>query len=224
MIVSNGHRRPGVFRFMKPIKILVVLAIVTASGIAAAQPVYYTTVPARDPQGFHRRANHLTWGFSVGLGYMNDNGQRIECTGCDVAPLSGYLEGHIGGMLNNRLGLMLEIQGNAQQISGYDPTSLNSSETIRQVLVMGALQYWLTPILWIKGGIGVANLDVIGDYTQYAIADSGLALMGGIGVELLSARRFALELQGRISEGVYHYDTGTDNITTGTIGLGFNWY
>jgi hypothetical protein len=209
---------------MKPIKILVVLAIITASGLASAQPVYYAA-PPRDPQGFHRRAGHLTWGFSLGLGVMNDNGQRIDCTGCDVQPLSGYLEGHIGGMLNNRLGLMLEIQGNAQQISGYDPTSLNSSETIRQVLVLGALQYWLTPIVWIKGGIGVANLDVIGDYTQYAISDSGLGLMGGVGVELMSARRFALELQGRVSEGIYKYNDGSsDNITTATIGLGFNWY
>ena len=205
---------------MKPIKSLIIFAIVATSGLAAAQPVYYG--PPRDPQGFHRRAGHLTWGFSLGLGYMHDNGGTIACTACDQQPITGQLEGHIGGMLNNRMGLMLEIQGNAQQVSGLDP---NNDLTLRQILVMGALQYWLTPILWIKGGIGFANLDVIDDYGYaYPVNDTGLGLLAGIGVELFSARRFAFELQGRFTEGIYHYSDGTENVTSGTIGIGFNWY
>jgi hypothetical protein len=51
---------------------------------------------------------------------------------------------------------------------------------------------------------------------------SGIAFMGAIGVELLSARNFALELQGRFIEG--EYNSGDDHITSGTIGLGLNWY
>ena len=208
---------------MKPIKSALLLAIVASSGIAAAQPVYYG--PPRDPQGFHRRAGHLTWGFSLGLGFMHDNGSTIECSGCDQQPLTEYLEGHIGGMINNRMGLMLELQGNAQQISGFNPGGDNNDLTLRQFLAVGALQYWITPILWVKGGIGVANLDVLDAYGYtYAVSNTGLGLLAGIGVELLSARRFAIELQGRLTEGVYHYDNGTDNVTSGTIGIGFNWY
>jgi hypothetical protein len=209
---------------MKPIKSLIILAIVATSGIAAAQPYAYG--PPRDPQGFHRRAGRLALGFSFGLGYMNDNGQRLDCAGCDVQPITGMLEGHIGGMLSNRMALLFEIQGNAQQIA-LDPTN---DVTLRQVLIMGALQYWLTPIVWIKGGIGVANVDVIDNNSGivYGVNDSGLGLMAGIGVELLSARHFALDLQGRLTEGIYHYNDGTtagsDNITSGTIGLGLNWY
>ena len=46
--------------------------------------------------------------------------------------------------------------------------------------------------------------------------------MGGAGFELLSARFFAVDLQARIIEGSYH--GLDDNITSGTIGLGLNWY
>jgi hypothetical protein len=205
---------------MKPIKSLIVLVLILAPTLAVAQG-YYGPPPA-DPGGFHRRAGHLTWGFSFGVGYMNDNGQRLQCSGCDAQPITGMLEGHIGGMLNNRMGLMLEIQGNAQQVA-LDPTQ---DVTLRQVLVLGALQYWVTPILWLKGGLGIANVDVIDNTTgiAYAASDNGLGLLAAIGVELMSANHFALELQGRITEGVYHYDTGSENITSGTIGLGFNWY
>jgi hypothetical protein len=205
---------------MKPIKSLIVLALIAAPGLAAAQGYYGPPPP--EPGGFHRRAGHLTFGFSAGLGYMHDNGSTIVCQGCGGDAITGMLEGHIGGMLNSRLGLMLEIQGNAQQIA-IDPTQ---DVTLRQLLVLGALQYWIAPIFWIKGGIGAANLDVLDNNTgvAYAVSDTGLGLLGAAGIELMSARRFALELQLRITEGIYHYTNGTDNITSGTIGIGLNWY
>jgi len=208
---------------MKPIKSLIIFAIVATSGLAAAQPIYYG--PPRDPQGFHRRAGHLTLGFSLGLGYLHDNGQNIVCSGCGGNALTGQIEGHIGGMLNNRLGLMFEVQANFQQLA-LDPTT-GTDATLQQTLAMGAIQYWITPIFWLKGGIGFANLDVVDNTTgvAYNAGNNGLGLLAGAGIELFSARRFALELQGRLTEGIYHYSDGsTDNITSGTIGLGFNWY
>jgi hypothetical protein len=38
----------------------------------------------------------------------------------------------------------------------------------------------------------------------------------------MSARFFAIDLQGRIIEGTYN--SGNDNITAANVGLGFNWY
>jgi hypothetical protein len=99
--------------------------------------------------------------------------------------------------------------------------------TLRQLLVMGALQYWIAPQFWLKFGVGAANLDAIDNNigVAYAVSDTGLGLLGAAGFEIMSARRFALELQLRITEGIYHYaDGSTDDITSGTIGLGFNWY
>jgi hypothetical protein len=203
---------------MNPIKSLIIFAIVATSGLAAAQPVYYG--PPRDPQGFHRRAGHLDVGFSLGLGYMHFNGGSVS-----DGTATGMLEGHIGGMVNNRLGIMFELQANFQQIA-FDPTTGNNS-TMQQTLAMGAIQYWITPIFWLKGGVGFANLDIIDNNTGLAsnVGNNGLGVLVGAGIELFSARRFALELQGRLTEGVYHYSDGSnDNVTSGTIGLGFNWY
>jgi hypothetical protein len=86
---------------------------------------------------------------------------------------------------------------------------------------MIAAQFWLIPVLWIKGGLGFANLQTDNAFFTSDLGTGG-AIMGAIGVELLSARNFALDLQGRIIEGTYN--SGNDHLTSGTIGLGINWY
>jgi hypothetical protein len=207
---------------MKPTKFLLVLAILLAPGLVAAQGYYAGPGPV--PGGFHNRAGRLAWGFSLGLGYMNENGQSITCSGCDAQPVTGEADFHIGGMIGPRMAILFELQGNAQQIA-LDP---NTDVTLTQTLVMGAVQYWLTPQLWLKGGIGFAHLDFNDNLAgvSYSAPSTGLGLMGGIGFELMSARNFALDLQGRLTEGSYSGMNSTlnDHITSGTIGVGLNWY
>lgn len=206
---------------MKPIKSILVLALIVAPAVAGAQGYYGgpPSGPAPLPGGFHNRMGRLAVGGSLGLGYMNDNGSAVTCSGCDAQPVTGEGDFHIGGMLNPRLALLLELQLNVQQIA-YDPAN---DVTLSQLLVMGAVQYWLTPQLWIKGGIGAAHLDVNDNVSGQSFPQAdGVAIMGGIGFEVLSARNFAVDIQGRLSEGSYH---GTDDhITSGTIGVGVNWY
>jgi len=200
---------------MKTIKTFLILAFVSLPALASAQPGYYGP-PAGEP-GFHQRAGRLMFGISAGLGFMNDNGQSVDCAGCNYNPLAGEIDVHIGGMLNNRLAIMFEAQGNIQTIA----SDQLGDTTLTQSAFMGALQYWLTPQLWIKGGLGAAHLTV--DDTYYGTsqpAGSGLAIMGAVGFELLSGRFFALDLQGRLIDGQY----GSDRITGGTIGLGLNWF
>lgn len=206
---------------MKPIKRLIVLALLLAPGVVFAQGYYGGPGggPPPVPGGFHNRAGRLAWGFSLGLGYMHDNGSDVTCAGCSAQPVTGEIDGHIGGMLSPRFALLFEVQGNVQQVA----LDANNDATLSQGLAMVAAQYWLTPQLWIKGGIGAAHLDFNDNIsgTSSAVAD-GLGLMGAVGFELLSARFFALDLQGRVVNGSYH-GTG-DDITSGTIGLGLNWY
>jgi hypothetical protein len=206
---------------MKPTKCLLVLAILLAPGLVAAQG-YYAGPGQPVPGGFHNRAGRLAWGFSFGLGYMNDNGNRVTCSGCDAQPITGEADFHIGGMLGPRLALLFELQANVQQVA-LDP---NNDATLAQTLVMGAVQYWLTPQLWLKGGIGIAHLDLNDNVNgiTYSPPSDGLGLMGGIGFELMSARNFALDLQGRLTEGTYSSGGSSDHITSGTIGVGLNWY
>jgi hypothetical protein len=216
---------------MKPMKTLVLLAFLLAPGLAAAQgyyggsgPGYYGNPPPTQlPGGFHNRQGRLMFGVNLGLGGMHDDFGDIECANCSA--VSGQIAGHIGGFIGPRFALMGELQANAQTLSdSYD----GGTETLVQSALMIAGQYWLTPQLWIKGGIGFANLEVNWSAYGDGIIDAstqpenGVALLGAIGYELLSARNFAVDLQGRIING--SYDSLNNSVTALSIGVGLNWY
>jgi len=206
---------------MKPIKSILVLAILLAPGLAGAQGYYGGGYgPAPIPGGFHNRLGRLAWGFSVGIGGMHDNGSGITaCDNCDYNPVAFEADFHLGGFITPRLALLGEFQANGQTVHS---DALDGDTILTQGAIMLAAQYWLTPQLWIKGGLGFADLsasDSVGDNWDFG---GGVAIMGAVGFELLSSRRFALDLQARIIEG--EYNSSEDHITSGTVGLGFNWY
>ncbi len=191
----------------------------------AARPVGYAPVNPNPPaaNGFHNRAGHMTLGFSLGLGGMQIGDKDVTCDGCDYDPVAGEFDFHIGGMLNERLSLQFEVQGNAQTIAenSFGATSLV------QASAMVAAQYWLTPQLWVKGGIGGASLGYSYDDGTTTTSSSdkdnlhGGAVMGAVGYELLSAPRFSIDAQLRLIAG--RYDNSQD-LSSGTVGVGFNWF
>lgn len=210
---------------MKPIKALLVASALTLVPAAASAQGYYGgpaySAPASQlPGGFHNRQGRLIFGGSLGLGGMSDSGGDIDCPSCDYSPIAGELSGHVGGFIGPRLALMGELQFNAQTIGtdGYD------TEVLVQSALMLAAQYWITPQLWIKGGVGFANLRVDHSYygTVSEVPENGFALMGAVGFELLSARNFSVDLQGRLING--SYDSVDNNITGASIGIGMNWF
>lgn len=217
---------------MKPIKSLIILVLMLAPTAAFAQyggggggggPYYAGRNPnATLPGGFHNRMGRLAFGFSLGLGGMSDKGGDINCANCNYNPLAGQAEIHIGGFVGPRLALMGELQGNIQTLSvgTFDDTNLVQSA------LMGAAQFWLTPQLWIKGGIGFANLQIqrADEFGVFAASrpENGVALLGAAGFELFSARNFSVELQGRLLNG--SYKSLDNNVTAGSIGVGINWY
>jgi hypothetical protein len=148
---------------------------------------------------------------------MHDDSGSITCPSCDFKTFAFEGDFHIGGMVNPRLGFMLEGQVNSQQV---DANTVNGDVFLTQGALMFAAQFWVIPQLWIKGGVGGASLQVDDRFFTDDIG-TGAALMGAVGVELFSARNFALELQGRLIEGLYSHDY---RVTSGTIGLGINWY
>lgn len=209
---------------MKPTKSLLVLAILCAPALASAQGYYGPGGPGRGypaptvPGGFHNRAGRLAFGFGLGLGGMHDDGSAITaCDNCDFQPLAFEADIHLGGMLGPRFALMFEGQANIQTIH----TDFFDDTTLTQGAAMIAGQFWILPQLWIKGGIGLANLQIDDAFFTEDLG-SGVAVMGAAGFELLSARNFAIDLQGRIIEGTYN--SGSDHVTSGTIGIGIDWY
>ena len=207
-------------------------ALLAAPSLASAQGYYgpppggggyYANPPGVMPGGFYNRMGRLALGFSIGLGGMSSNAQGdIGCSSCNYNPIAVEVDGHVGGMLSPRFGLMLELQGNVQTI---EDNGQGGTVTLSQGTAMVAGQFWLTPKLWIKGGIGVAHLsyDFTDPYqTQSQPIDNGGAIMGAAGYELYSTPEFAVDLQGRIIDG--SYKGINDHITSATVGLGFNWY
>lgn len=207
-------------------KSLLVLAIMLAPGLASAQGYYggggggyYSAPPPQLPGGFHDRQGRLSWGFSIGIGGMHDAGSNVtSCNNCNYNPAAIEVDGHIGGFISPRLALMGEFQVNAQTVHS---DTYNGDTVLSQNVIMLAGQYWLTPQLWIKGGLGFAHLQADDSYFQYDLGDGG-AIMGGVGYELMSARNFAVDLQGRLIQGSYH--GLNDQVTSGTVGVGINWY
>ncbi|MDQ3364112.1 MAG: hypothetical protein M3680_01595 [Myxococcota bacterium] len=211
---------------MKPIKLILIAATLAplslAPAIADAQPGYYAQ-PQPSTQlegGFHNRQGRLIFGFSLGLGTMSDSeGEIGGNASVNYSTLSGMASGHIGGFIGPRLALMAELQGNIVTLSsdGYDNVNLVQSA------LMGAIQYWVTPQFWLKGGLGFANLSVDDTYDgSSSNIDSGMAVMGALGFELLSSQRFSVDIQGRLLAGVY--DGIDEQISAGTIGVGINWF
>ncbi|MFN0245642.1 MAG: hypothetical protein ACKV2T_01955 [Kofleriaceae bacterium] len=220
---------------MKPSKLLFVLAFMLLVPTAASAQGYrrgggggyYQGQPPsyQLPGGFWNRQGRLTFGGSFGLGGMSDRFGDIECMNCDYNPLSAMVEGHIGGFIGPRLALLGEVGVNGQTVSS---DLSGDTTTLIQGTLMIAAQFWITPQLWIKGGIGFANLRLERSYygdgivDESSIPENGMALMAAVGYELLSSRHFAIELTGRLVNGAYK---GIDNtVTGGTIGVGVNWY
>lgn len=219
---------------MKRIHLVAFAAVLAAPAVAAAQPGYgptsappppppqgYYSQPAGIPGGFHDRAGRMALGFSFGLGGMKANDEAISCAGCDYDPIAGEFDFHIGGMLSPRFALLFEVQANVQTVAD----NAYYVETLGSAAGMVAAQYWLTPQLWLKGGLGFASLSVSRDdgyETQSSDSVEGGAAMGAIGYELLSARTFSIDLQGRLITA--SYEDIDANITSGTIGVGFNWF
>jgi len=122
-------------------------------------------------------------------------------------------------MINPRLALMGEIWGTGQSVEA------SGSTTLLQTMVLGVAKYWVTPQLWLKGGLGVANLSYSIDTGRDVVSDdvdAGGAIMGGIGYDIMSSRRFALDVQ--LKGGAGTYDGINEQVSSGMLNLGFTWF
>ncbi|HVV81489.1 MAG TPA: hypothetical protein VHE35_00370 [Kofleriaceae bacterium] len=236
---------------MKPASLAVLGSLLLLPAIAIAQPLSggvpaygpppgypppgaYPVQPGPPlaPGGYHDRAGRLSLGFSLGLGQLKINDASVACDGCDYDPIAGSGDAHIAYMMSHRLALGFEVQLTDQTIA-TDPSG-SFTDSLVQSGELFTAQYWLTPQLWIKGGIGPAQLTATHEDAFTSTSSDSLdggAIMGAVGYEVLSARDFAIDLQLRGSGG--SFKDGTDNgdgtfsdSTFGTTSLqvGFNWF
>lgn len=207
-------------------RLLAVAALLLAAPhVASAQPggppppppgqgggYYYAPPAPADRSGF-------TIGAGIGFGVMEDDSGPIECFDCGYSPVAGSFDFHLGGMIAPDLAIVGEvwIQGQTLDASG--------ANALVQTMIFGAAQFWVTPQFWLKGGLGLSSLSITYDDGYQAESDeidSGGAILGAIGYEILHSRDFALDLQLRLGAGFY--DGIDEQISSGMFTLGFNWY
>jgi|tagenome__1003787_1003787.scaffolds.fasta_scaffold19969811_1 hypothetical protein len=185
-------------------------AIVLLGSLSAAQaqygappPPYY---PPGPPRGMYRSG--LVVGFGLGLGAISTS---QDCGPCGGA--AGGFEFHVGGMLNPRLALMFDGWGLGRTLDG--------GGTLTNGMAAVALQYWVNEIIWLKGGVGFAEIRI--SYDDYYYRDdslSGLGIMGAAGFEIMQSYNFALDLQLRLAHMSYDFG-GANNFA---LMVGLNWY
>jgi len=184
----------------KPLALALGILLATLLGGASRAEAQYGGPPP--PRGMYR-SNFLV-GFAVGGGSIIAD----ECSTCGGG---GALEFHIGGMVNPRLGVMGEVWGIGRPVNGG---------TLSNGVLLGAVQYWATPMFWLKGGLGVGNISFEDDVTGESVGESALAIAGGAGIEIIQSYNFALDLQFRVSHTWVPFG-GASNVA---FLVGFNWY
>jgi hypothetical protein len=184
--------------------------ITTFASLSAAQ-AQYGYPPPPGPRGVYR--NGLTFGGSLGFGAIDGPNCFSVCGG-------GFMgEGHIGGMLNPRLALMGTGWLGARY---FNDATYGTGSTYNTFWTLN-LQYWLTDIIWINGGIGFARLQIYFDQDLSGFPyddETGAALTGGAGIEIVRSYNWALDLQVRA--GHAFYDGGDLNNLAFMVGI--NWY
>jgi len=153
----------------------------------------------------------LILGGGIGVGH-------ISCDGADCSDTNsaGGLNLQVGGMVAPNLGIMVDAWGMSH--------SDGDQATFTHTIVTGALRWWLSPRLWLQGGVGVAQAtwDYSSDVVDYqSKSDTVPALMGAVGIELLSSPTFAMNLELRGGTGFFEDDTRVRNLS---LGVGVDWY
>jgi len=121
--------------------------------------------------------------FGVAVG-----GGGIKCDDCESmnGPASAL---YLGGMVTDKLAIVVDGSGILKTEDDVDLTSIVSGI---------AAQYWVSPRVWVKGGVGAGQLGVSSGKVSET-SDLGLGFLGGAGVEIVQKKKFTLDLQVRFT-------------------------
>lgn len=159
----------------------------------------------------HAQRGPAAEGFAGHQGFMIGFGLGLSiatCGDCEDTESSLGFDFNIGGFLNPRLALMYDI---GAWFDSEDGASLSlSTHTV-------AAQYWATPQLWLKGGLGFSQVRF--DFEGGDESEAGLGITLAMGFEVLKQRNFALDLSGRLS----HLDFDGFDFQTVNLVVGARW-
>lgn len=183
--------------------------LATSASPAAADSVVTST----DSRAEARDGMMLSVGLGAGrLGCATDDGD--DCDGDGSIRAAGII-GEAGFMLAPSLALVGQISGAAHRDDDYE---------LSQWVAAGALRAWPARRLWLEAGAGAARtrVKVMGDIIDIeAESETVPAVVGGVGAEVLSSDKFALDVALRGAAGLYEDDYNVYQITLGAAATFF---
>jgi hypothetical protein len=157
----------------------------------------------------------LTFGIGLSVGSL-----VADCAECNSTFEAGGVHAHVGMMASPSLAIVGEV---------WTMVHSDAFLTVYQNLATVAVRAWLTPKLWIQGGLGAATAG----YRWRFIVDredrteSSPGITAAIGYELRLKSNLALDLQLRGGTGFYDKDPVDGYVVKGH-GVGFgaavSWY
>jgi hypothetical protein len=157
----------------------------------------------------------LTFGIGLGVGSLRADCPDDECSA--VMEAMG-VDGHVGWMLAPHFELMAE---------SWIMVHRESFLTVYQVVNTVGVRYWLTPKIWVKGGLGnaTAGYKWRGIFRQFEDeTEAAPGAMVGIGYEVLVRGNRSLDLHLKYGTGAYDAKVAGEYVVKGqSIQAGVNY-
>jgi len=181
------------------------IALLAAGGVLSLPSLASAQEVVVEQQSDYRTG--LTGGIGIGAGHIACEDEADNCDGVNEA---GGLNFNLGVMLNPALSLGVDVWGMRHD---------EDRASFTQGIVAGAVKAWIVPRLWLMGGVGVAQVawSYDADVVEFSDeTDTVPAIIGGVGVELLSTRTLALDVSLRAGTGFYE----DENVRVRNVQLG----
>ena len=173
---------------------------------------YYPPPPPPPPMYSEERPFML--GGSLGLA-------GLHYTSFDGVSTSDAAVGYsvrLGFGLTPRLLFLIEINGAAASVP--DPYNEGYNVAYDQTIYDLGLQAFLTRKLFVRGGLGLGNIKQWDDLGTFRVGETGFAMTGSVGLELLQGYNWSLEIAGQGITGFYR----DQRWTSGAVNIGFNFF
>ena len=173
---------------------------------------YYPPPPPPPPMYSEERPFML--GGSLGLA-------GLHYTSIDGGSTSDAAVGYsarLGFGLTPRLLFLIEINGAAASVS--DNFNPGNNVAYDQTIYDLGLQAFVTRKLFLRGGLGLGNIKQWDDLGSFRSGQTGFAMTGSVGLELLQGYNWSLEIAGQGIAGFYK----DQKWTSGAVNIGFNFF
>jgi hypothetical protein len=184
---------------------LLVVGFVLASSIASAQVPAYQPAPYPPPPVAYPAPAvatgepHVRAGLTFGIG-ANVGSLVADCAECSNSFAAGGIQAHVGMMVTPRLAILAEVWTMAHH-DGF--------LTVYQNIATIAARAWVTPKVWVQGGLGAATAG----YSWHGFfvdredrTESSPGVTGAVGYEVPLGARNVIDLQLRAGTGFYSKD------------------